>query len=94
MPKYFKSILIGLVAASVYFLPGLFESHSGLAQVESPLPEPNSIVTSYAKDFSVSYAEAERRLILQNEMDALESKVIGNHSDPTLALTAIKLSEE
>jgi len=62
MRMYLDRVLICLVAAFVRCIPFLFQPRTGLAQFDSPLPEPNSIVLWYAKTFQLSYEEAENRL--------------------------------
>ncbi len=83
MGKYSGRVLICIVVAFLCCIPFLFQPSTGLAQFDSPLPEPNPIVTSYSNDVGISYEEAERRLILQNEMNSLERKIIDG--EPTYA---------
>lgn len=49
---------------------------ANMAVPAKPAEQLNSIVLSYAKDMSIPYEEAERRLKLQNEMSTLEAKII------------------
>ena len=81
MQKRFNAGMIGLLVLVLCLIPVLTGQNTGLAQnvetiqVDSPLPEPNSMVVWYANTFKLSYEEAERRLNLQAEMDGVERKI-------------------
>jgi hypothetical protein len=62
----------------------LYQESMGVpADEQEPIDEANPIVTSYAETIGIPYEEAERRLQLQNEMDALEIAVA--KGEPTYA---------
>ncbi len=65
-------LFIATLILSFVISPGVQRS---FAQEAEPVPQVNSMITSYAEAFSLSYEEAERRLILQDEMDSLETKI-------------------
>jgi len=89
MQKRLNLGIIGLLVLVLCLIPALTGQNTGLAQnvetipVDSPLPEPDPIILEYARTLGLSNEEAGQRLKLQNEMDALESKI--REGEPTYA---------
>lgn len=67
----FLWILLLALSLDIYFIHRQLPT----ASAQSDGEEPNPIVESYAEAFSLAYEEAQRRLQLQAEMDALEARV-------------------
>jgi len=76
MPKQMRYRCVTWLLVALLLLTGFVQPATTWAQPADE--EPNSMVTSYAQANGISYAEAERRLQLQSEMDGLESKVREN----------------
>lgn len=75
MKKHILYRPVMVITTMMMLLVMLLPLQSTLAQTPNPTPEVNPMVAAYAEAFSLSYEEAERRLILQDEMDSLETKI-------------------